>query len=43
MRVAITIQPAEVRQNALAVLLVSAALVVDESIQITLFRIAPVG
>jgi hypothetical protein len=40
MRVAITIQPAEVRQKALAVLLVSVALVADESIRITLFCIA---
>jgi hypothetical protein len=42
MSVAITIQPAEVRQKALAVLLVCSELRDDESIEITLFPVAPV-
>jgi hypothetical protein len=42
MSVAITIQPAEVRQKALAVLLVGSELEGDEFIEITLFPIAPV-
>jgi len=43
MRVAITIQHADVRQKAREVLLVSSELGVDEFIKITLFRIILVG
>jgi hypothetical protein len=42
MSVAITIQPAEVRQKALAVLLVCSELEGDEFIEIALFPVAPV-